>query len=836
MAGYYAVSRFSIDNDTGKLVRQDTEWRAVHDEFKETFPHYDQNTFVVLTGAKPNALIAVTEALAHEISNRNDIYSSVFAPGASQFIQDNALLFIDTEDLNDTISKLADAQPFLASIAEHNSLRGILELLIRALNSDEELPTGIDQITNAFELALVNATSNKNEAISWRDELLNIEKEKNYYQIISLKGQQEFGEELPNGLIIGELQKIISSFQHPLIQGVTIRVTGQVPLEHGEIISAWESVNLAGSVAMLMLIAVLLWGLRSIRVIAATYLSMLCGLIWTAAWAMMSVGHYNTISILFLVMFIGLGVDFAIHLCLKYQESLAGSEKYPSLLEASEKLGTALILCGITSAIGFLAFVPTEYLGLRELGIISGGGMLIAVIVSLTLIPAFFAVTNEPATSKDLPLANQLASIVTKNAGATSTATLLAAGMFALIASKATFDYSTLSLKDPNSEAMTTLQELHDQDIVTDYVLNYVAEDLDKAENVREALASLNEVSEVITPHDYLPDDMDEKLYLLEDGNFLLDSVFYAEPSNKNLSDPDLIELLRELNSAIERELAGPALDPELSISLTKLSKSVAFLSTAGAETRSEFTSLIIPPLKSEIEWLQRILSAEQLSVKDLPASMLARLIAEDGRSLVSITPSEDMVSVEAIRQFTERVQSVVPKVTGRPVLDLGIGEIVVTAFVKALTIAIVSIFVVLLFTLRSLVDSVLVFIPLGLTALVVLSVSVLADMPLNMANVVVIPLIFGLGVGNGIHIVKRYHQLDDVTGLVHSSTPKAVFLSNLTSFSTFSALSLSSHQGIYSIGILLTVGLFTLMVLTLISLPALLATFSSPKHAQVAN
>ncbi len=123
MAGYYAVSRFSIDNDTGKLVRQDTEWRAVHDEFKEIFPHYDQNTFVVLTGAKPNALIAVTEALAHEISNRNDIYSSVFAPGASQFIQDNALLFIDTEDLNDTISKLADAQPFLASIAEHNSLQ-----------------------------------------------------------------------------------------------------------------------------------------------------------------------------------------------------------------------------------------------------------------------------------------------------------------------------------------------------------------------------------------------------------------------------------------------------------------------------------------------------------------------------------------------------------------------------------------------------------------------------------------------------------------------------------------------------------------------------------------
>ena len=163
--------------------------------------------------------------------------------------------------------------------------------------------------------------------------------------------------------------------------------------------------------------------------------------------------------------------------------------------------------------------------------------------------------------------------------------------------------------------------------------------------------------------------------------------------------------------------------------------------------------------------------------------------------------------------------------------MDLGIGEIVVTAFTEALLLAVFLIFIVLLMTLRSFTDAILVFIPLSLTALVVLSFSVLVDMPLNMANVVVIPLIFGLGVDNGIHIVKRFHQVNNPQELVRSSTPKAVFLSNLTSFSTFSALSLSSHQGIYSIGILLTVGLFTLMFLTLVSLPALLTTFSTPNR-----
>jgi predicted RND superfamily exporter protein len=205
------------------------------------------------------------------------------------------------------------------------------------------------------------------------------------------------------------------------------------------------------------------------------------------------------------------------------------------------------------------------------------------------------------------------------------------------------------------------------------------------------------------------------------------------------------------------------------------------------------------------------------------------RLIAKDGRAVVSITPAEDIVPVEAMRRFTTEVMTVVPDVTGRPVLDLGIGDLVITAFQTAILIAVSLIFLILLMTLRSLVDSILVFIPLAMTAMLTLSVSVLIDLPLNMANVVVIPLIFGLGVDNGIHMVKRFHQSSTVEALVHSSTPKAVFLSNLTTLGTFCALSFSSHQGIYSIGVLLTVALTSLMLLTLVSLPALLATFSRP-------
>jgi predicted RND superfamily exporter protein len=185
------------------------------------------------------------------------------------------------------------------------------------------------------------------------------------------------------------------------------------------------------------------------------------------------------------------------------------------------------------------------------------------------------------------------------------------------------------------------------------------------------------------------------------------------------------------------------------------------------------------------------------------------------------------------MQEFATDVQSVISNATGRITTELGIGEIVVAAFQKAIFIAVICILIVLLLALRSVVDTILVFIPLTITAIITFAASVILEMPLNMANVVVIPLIFGLGVDNGIHVVERFHESPTLSELAHSSTPRAVFLSTLTTMATFGALSFSSHQGIYSIGVLLTCALGSLMVLTLISLPALLAVFSTARAAR---
>lgn len=234
-----------------------------------------------------------------------------------------------------------------------------------------------------------------------------------------------------------------------------------------------------------------------------------------------------------------------------------------------------------------------------------------------------------------------------------------------------------------------------------------------------------------------------------------------------------------------------------------------------------------------DLKWLERAINVEQIEFKDFPEEMKERLVTGKGEILLTITPSENIVPTQAMRRFVQDVQSVVTDATGKITTELGIGEIVIGAFQKAISIAVICILVVLFLALRSVVDTILVFIPLGITTMITFASSVVIDMPLNMANVVVIPLIFGLGVDNGIHIVERFHEAPNLRDLVNSSTPRAVFLSTLTTLGTFGALSFSDHQGIYSIGVLLTCALGSLMVLTLISLPALLAIFSTTRTSQ---
>ena len=187
--------------------------------------------------------------------------------------------------------------------------------------------------------------------------------------------------------------------------------------------------------------------------------------------------------------------------------------------------------------------------------------------------------------------------------------------------------------------------------------------------------------------------------------------------------------------------------------------------------------------------------------LENLPGSVTGRLISEIKVSV--IVPSQDMDSIVNLSSFIESVRSLAPTATGRPVIEWGVGTLVVNSFQTALLLSACSILLILLLALRNLLSALVVLVPLLLAALLTFGIAVFAGISINMANILVLPLIFGLGAASGIHVVDRYLGEQDVTQLMNSSTPRAVVLSNLTTVGAFASLSISAHQGAASVGIL---------------------------------
>jgi predicted RND superfamily exporter protein len=231
---------------------------------------------------------------------------------------------------------------------------------------------------------------------------------------------------------------------------------------------------------------------------------------------------------------------------------------------------------------------------------------------------------------------------------------------------------------------------------------------------------------------------------------------------------------------------------------------------------------------------LRTALTAEEIDLEGLPADIRSQWIGGDGRHRVAIYPSEDMANRDSEKQFVDGVRNEEPDATGIPAMEVEAAKLVVSSFQQALATALAVVCVLLILLLRNWRDPILVLIPVLLAALLTVGVMVSSGMLLNFANIIALPLLFGIGVDNGIHIVHRYrvhryrvHRYQaGVSGnenLMATSTARAVFFGTLTTVVSFGSLALSAHYGMATMGKLLTIGMIMTLITTLIVLPTLL-------------
>jgi hypothetical protein len=833
---YYIAGNLGIRGDTDSLFSDDLLFRQVERRYHEAFPMLFENMFVVLDAATPERAGEAASALAARLTAEPQLFHRAYLPGGGEFFESNAFLYLDTEELEDLADRLAVAQPYLAGLSQDGTLRGLASMMARGGRAVREGDVSGDQLQTLFDrfgLALHARIQGRPYQLSWADVVT-----QNHFdsrrRFLLVQPVLDFDDLQPAKRSILAARRISKELGLTPESGVTVRMTGDVVLSFEEMEMLHTQAATAGIASLILVAVILTLGLRSIRQVIATLVTLIVGLVWTGGFATVAIGHLNLISVSFAVLFIGLGVDFGIHFCIRYRELLAeGCVHEAALSGTARTVGSSLTLCATTTAIGFFAFVPTDFVGVAELGMISGAGMFISLFCTLTLLPALLSLGPVPdGRSQFTKIAwstDGLASLPVRFPN-TIRMTALVLGVCAIaLLPRARFDNNPLLVRDPSSEAVRTFSELLERGTPSPWSLNTVAPSLDAAALLVERLRALDVVERVVTVADFVPEDQEEKLDIIGDVAMFLAPEPTSDGTVPAPSYASQLESLQDLDHELARLLAlgeqttlrGSAAD--LQPLLRRYLQRLDAAPNPDREIEALQTSLL-GALPEQLRMLNAALSAGPVTLDNLPASVLERMITDDGRVRIQIFPRENMSDHAALEDFVDTVMKVTPEVAGSASEILESGRAVVDALTQAMLTAFAVITIFLLALWRRLDDTALVLIPLLLASALTVAAAVLLGIPFNFADVIVLPLLLGIGVDSGIHLVHRARVANDRgAGLLHTSTARAVGYSAITTIASFGTLGFASHMGLATLGRLLTLGVGFTIICNLVVLPTLI-------------
>jgi uncharacterized protein len=394
------------------------------------------------------------------------------------------------------------------------------------------------------------------------------------------------------------------------------------------------------------------------------------------------------------------------------------------------------------------------------------------------------------------------------------------------------FDFNPLNLKDPNDESVITFHRLKVDPETSPHVIDILAPSLEEAEQIAGQLARLQPVGEMMTLESFVPEAQGEKLELIESLAWLIGPLLEPAkpaPLAADARDQALARLRTSLAKGLSNGLAAE--ENPGTAALARALGELPAVSGESAAAQAELEARLMGLLPALLEDLRQALEAEEVGLQDLPSAIRDQWLTPDGQARLLVRPAWQIDNNAELREFAEAVLAEVPHATGPPIVVLEGGDAVVRAFVQASLLALLLIVALLGAILRDLGDTLLVLAPIVLAALLTAASAVLLGVSINFANVIVLPLLLGLGVSGSIHVVMRQRQHGGVAG---TSTPRAVVFSGLTTIASFGALALSDHLGLASMGLLLTIAILWSLVTTLVVLPGMLVV-SARQRARAA-
>ena len=817
------IQRLGVTTDTGGLFDASLPWKQRSAEIATLFPQNDKLIVAVIDSPVPEAADATAAGLAAALSADHQHFTTVRRPDAIPYLHQNAFLLIGLPDLRAVLDRTIDAQPFLGQLTADPSMRGLfsaLGLVVQAVQHMQDI-SAVSGAMEGFHTSLAAAAAGHPTALSWQKLLGGkLVEQQGRFRFVLIKPVLDYSALQPGGVATEIARHAAENLPYVKDHEARVRFTGQIVLDDEEFATVAQGA-VAGLIASFLLVLVWLYlALRSWRLIIPVVGTLLFGLLLTTGFAALAIGTLNLISVAFAVLFVGIAVDFAIQFAVRFRE-LRNTlpDMGTALRETGARAGVQILVASLATAAGFLAFAPTDFKGVAQLGQIAGVGMLIAFACTLTFLPALLSLCHPASAHEEVGFAAGHAiddGLKQHRKTIVAAFVLLAAGG-AAVAPRIPFDGDPLHTKDQTTESVRTLHDLAEDHFTNPSNIQAVLPNLDAARATAKLYAALPRTQLVLTMDSFLPTDQTQKLAAIEDAESILGATITAPVTAPPVTAADLRASAEKLAAAIDTVAAKlPPKD-----TLRTIGDDVRRLAKGSDANLLATNAALTVFLQAQLDSLRTALSAKPVTLADIPPELRDDWLLPDGRARVQALPRNG-TGEAAMQAWVQAALKTVPRSSGSAVYIYFSTRIVIEAFLHAAAGALAAIAIILALALRRVTDVALVMAPLLMGSLLTALVLSLSGGNLNFANVIALPLLLGVGVSFNIYFVMNWRA--GVPGFIATPTARAVVFSALTTGTAFGSLAASRHPGTASMGFLLLISLGCTLLASLVFSPALLS------------
>lgn len=703
--------------------------------------------------------------------------------------------------------------------------------------------------------------------------------------------KQDFNGATPS---IDRLRELIAMVnpQHPAVQ---IGLTGIPVLESDEMRRSQSDMIKASIISFVAVGVLLLVGFRGWKHPVLAMVMLGVGMCWTFGFTTLTIGHLNILSVSFAAILIGLGIDFAIHYLARYLELRHhGADLQQALSASSSGVGVGILTASVTTSLAFFCASFTEFLGVAELGLIAGSGVLICTAATFVVLPALVSVADRGLIEQQLPTPFQgerfRSTIQQWPKGVALISLVIIAGISSrgitiengLPRSAVGYDYNLLNLQADGLESVEIQKRIFHENRESAQAgknsLLYAVSVAGSAEEARQRkaeflkLPSVDHVEELASK---LPEYPSTQTQLLVQGFHAQLARLPRDTPAPSVINPNVVgRMFEELFTRTqempfpEGQSAATAIDVLLD-TLDQLELEDQLELLAGYQQR------LTGSLLMQMQRLQESADPEPVTVKDLPAALASRFVSPDGRWLLQVYPKNPIWDIEPLREFVTEVRTVDSEVTGTPLQNFEASQQIMQSYQHAAIYALVIVTFVLLMDFlgprlsvqtvlpstiitaviavaqvsthgaidwwivigafmslmlsmslvldwHSVVSTLMALLPPLLGGLLMFGTLTMLEVQFNPANLIVLPLILGIGVDDGVHVLHDFRTQHGGYRL-SASTMNAIVLTSLTSMIGFGSMMIAAHRGLESLGLVLVVGVGSCLFVSLVPVPALL-------------